>query len=124
MVKSKNNIGVAVVNYHGMVASIEEKVMTLNNDKKTPYRLGTTTMKYPDGGTEEVLTRFYVKSIEAHPDTFKVGVKIGLEIQAEGNFAGRAIAKLGGNNVNMDRLLGKTAIPKVETKADEVEVDA
>ena len=118
MLKVKNNVGIMVVNYHGKLVSLDEKVLTLDNDKKTPYRLGRTEMTYPDGGKEEILTRVYAKSIEAHPDTFKVGQKIGLEIQAEGEYLGRAVAKLAGNNVNMARLLGEVSVPKVEIKAN------
>lgn len=119
MVATKNNIGVLVINYHGVVTEIREKELSLDNDKKTKYRLGTTKITYPDGGSDDVLTRFYVKSIEAHSDVFKVGEKIGLEIQAEGEYAGRAVAKLGGNTVDVSRLLGKTAVPKTVVKTEE-----
>lgn len=110
MVPQMNNIGIMVVNHHGVVTSIAEKVIKLKNQKETPYQLGTTEIQYPDGAKEEVLTRFYVASMKVHPEVFKTGEKIGLEIQAEGDFAGRAVAKLAGNNVDIVRLLGKKVV--------------
>lgn len=109
MVVTTNNVGVKVVNFHGVVTSIQEKVNNLNNNKKTPYRIGATKIDYPDGSSTEIATRFYTKSIEAHPDVFKVGSKIGLEIQAEGEYKGRAVAKLHGEVVDVDKLLGLNA---------------
>lgn len=125
MVATKNNVGVMVVNYHGKVISLSEKVNNLKNDKKTPFRIGVVGIKYPDGGEAEIPTRFYTKSIEAHPDVFKVGEKIGLEIQAEGEYAGRAVAKLHGEIVDINRILGKVSVSKaVPSTGDAVEVEA
>lgn len=127
MVATKNNVGVLVVNYRGKVISINEKINNLKNDKKTPFRMGVVGIKYPDGGEAEVDVRFYTKSIEAHPDVFKVGEKVGLEIQAEGEYVGRAVAKLHGETVDVSKLLGgitvKTAVPSTGEEAG-IEVEA
>ena len=118
MVVKENEIGVKVINVAGVVETIRENVIELKNDKKTKYRLGTVGIKYPDGETDSVDARFYVKSIEAHKDVFKDGGKIMLEIQAEGQYAGRAVAKLGGNIANVDRLLGKVTVAKATVNAE------
>lgn len=107
MVPRKNNIGILVLNVPATVLEIRDEVLSLNNEKETEYCLGQSEIVYPDGGKESILTRFYKRSLDAHPDTFKVGGKIELEIQVEGEYAGRAVAKLGGSFADIERLLGK-----------------
>jgi hypothetical protein len=108
MVEKRNKeTGLLEVHVPAVVKEIKDEVYNLNNEKLTPYKLGTSQIKYPDGGTEDVLTRFYTKSIAAHPDTFKAGSSINLVIQTEGDYAGRAVAQLPGTTVDISRLLGR-----------------
>ena len=111
MVERQNkNTGLMEVHVPGLVTEIREKVLNLNNEKLTAYRLGNCQINYPDGGKGDVLTRFYSKSIKAHPDVFKVGGQISLSISTEGEFAGRAVAHLPGATVDIARLLGIKAV--------------
>ncbi|WP_242203239.1 hypothetical protein [Aestuariivivens insulae] len=108
MVQRQNKeTGLFEIHIPASITEIREEVLTLNNHKETPYHLGTAKIKYPDGGEEDILTRFYSRSIMAHPDIFKVGKRISLAIQAEGDYAGRAVAQLPGASVDIERLLGK-----------------
>lgn len=111
MVERRNKeTGLLEVHVPAVVMEIREETYNLNNEKLTPYKLGTSQIKYPDGGTEDILTRFYNKSIEAHPSTFKEGGMINLAIQTEGEYAGRAVAQLPGTTVDLERLLGRKPI--------------
>ncbi|WP_248724515.1 hypothetical protein [Seonamhaeicola sp. ML3] len=108
MVERRNlETGLLEIQIPAVVAEIRQEVLKLKNHKETPYRLGTTKIRYPDGGEGEVLTRFYSKSIEAHPDVFRAGERISIIIQAEGDYAGRAVASLPGSSVDLARLIGK-----------------
>ena len=111
MVERKNKeTGMLEIHIPAQITEIRNEVLTLNNHKETPYRLGTSQIVYPDGGIGDVLTRFYNKSIMAHPDVFKAGERISLAIQAEGDYAGRAVAQLPGSTVDIARLLGKSVV--------------
>lgn len=111
MVERQNkNTGLMEVYVPALVTEIKEKVLNLNNEKLTAYRLGNCQINYPDGGKGDVLTRFYSKSIKAHPDVFKVGEQISIAIQTEGEYAGRAVAQLSGTTVDIARLLGIKAV--------------
>lgn len=111
MVERQNKItGLLEVHIPAIVTEIREKVLNLNNEKMTAYRLGNCKIKYPDGGKEDVLTRFYTKSIAAHPEIFKVGGRISIAIQTQGEYAGRAVAQLSGTTVDVARLLGKKVV--------------
>lgn len=107
------------------ITEIRSEILHLNNEKRTPYKLGNCSINYPDGGSENVLTRFYKKSLEAHPNTFKVGMGISLRIQAEGTYLGRAIASLPSATVDIARLLSKeTPAIKENKKSTEKVTDS
>ena len=111
--KQNKETGLLEVHVPALVKQIKDEVYNLNNEKMTPYKLGISQIKYPDGGTEDVLTRFYTNSIDAHPDTFKAGSSINLVIQTEGEYAGRAVAELPGTTVDLERLLGKRRLESI-----------
>lgn len=119
--KQNKETGLMEVHMPALITEIREEVLTLNNQKETQYRLGTAKIKYPDGGEEDVLTRFYCKSITAHPAVFKAGERINLAIQAEGDYAGRAVAQLPGSSVDISRLLGKVVIEDIPLTASSQE---
>lgn len=108
MVERRNKeTGLLEVYVPAVVKEIRDEVYNLNNEKLTPYKLGTSQIKYPDGGIGDILTRFYTKSIAVHPDTFRAGGSINIAIQTEGDYAGRAVAQLPGTTVDISRLLGR-----------------
>ncbi len=117
MVAKPNNIGVMVINIPATVVSINEKVLELTNAKgeQTQYHIGQSLVKYPDGTSEEVATRFYAKSIQAHKEVFKPEGKIMLEVQVEGDYAGRAVAKLPSNTVDVSKFLGGASVGRSTT---------
>jgi hypothetical protein len=121
MVARKNNIGTLVVMVPAVVKEIKPKVHSLTNKdgEKTEYQLGLAEITYPDGGKEDVLTRFYAKSIAKHSNVFTKDGKISLEIQAEGEYAGRAVAKLPGNTADVSRLLGNATVKVAEPTVEE-----
>ncbi len=79
-----------------VIASIGATVKHTNNDKATPYRLGTATVTYPDESTGVVGALVWDNSIEANPDSFEVGQRIDLRVQLEGEYAGNAVMALPG----------------------------
>ena len=114
MVERQNKItGLLEVHIPAIVTEIREKTLNLNNERQTAYKLGNCQIRYPDGGKEDVLTRFYSKSIAKHPEIFKVGERISLAIRTEGEYAGRAVAHLPGTTVDIARLLGKKVVEDV-----------
>jgi hypothetical protein len=127
MIPRQNEItGMMEVHIPAKITEIRNQVLKLNNEKKTPYKLGNCDISYPDGGVESVLTRFYMKTLEKHPESFKVGNRISLAIQTEGIYAGRAVAHLSSTTVDVARLLGKatTTIPSTEAVNTQKEVQA
>lgn len=118
MVKRQNpETGILEIQVPALITEIRQEVLTLKNHKETPYRLGTTKIHYPDGGEGEVLTRFYSRSIEAHPGIFKAGERISIIIQAEGEYAGRAVASLPSGSVDVSRLLERKVEDTITTSS-------
>lgn len=79
-----------------VIKSISENVRNTNNEKATPYRLGTAEVEYPDETTGIVGALLWDASLEANPDSFKVGQRIDLRVQLEGDYAGNAVMSLPG----------------------------
>lgn len=76
------------------VKTVSNTVKQANNDKKTPYRLGTAQITYPDGSTGVVGALLWEASNEANAGAFSVGSEIELRVQLEGEYAGNAIMAL------------------------------
>jgi len=76
------------------VVSVSANTKLANNDKQTPYRLGTAEVTYPDGTKGTVGALLWEASREANPDSFTAGQEIELRVQLEGEYAGNAIMGL------------------------------
>ncbi|GAA4803381.1 hypothetical protein [Litoribaculum gwangyangense] len=118
MVPYRNKAGIMVVDYHGKIVSLNDEIYYLNNEKNTPYQLGDVEMVYPNGQKIITPVRFYSNSISKHEERYAVGQEIGLEIQIEGEYAGRAVAKLGaGTPIDLALLLGENSLNSSHTKS-------
>lgn len=79
-----------------VINSISETTKNTKNEKATPYRLGTATVTYPDESEGIVGALLWEGSLDANPDSFKVGQRIDLRVQLEGEYAGNAVMSLPG----------------------------
>ena len=108
-----------------VVLAISDKVLELNNDKATKYRMGAVSVNI-NGSKQQSPARFYQGILDINP--LAKGDECTISIQAEGEYKGRAVVEiLGGSGVDVDALLAMVKAPssKEELKAvEELETDA
>lgn len=90
----------------GILEEILDKQLNLKTDKATPYKLGLVKITYPDNTSETVTASIWNASIDAHPDKFTEGSKVGLAVTMEGEYAGNAKIQLPGSRVNINKFKG------------------
>jgi|JFJP01.1.fsa_nt_gi hypothetical protein len=109
----------------GTILSINDSDVK-SNEKGTQYKKCMVSMEYPDGTTEETQSIFYVNAQAKLPEVYKVGAKVELAIQIEGNYAGNSVVQAPAiKRIDVAKLtsfLGKVA--NVATNAEPVAAEA
>jgi hypothetical protein len=85
--------------------------MNVNNKG---YRLALVELTYPDNTKETVTGSIWSASLEAHPDKFIAGSKVGLAINIDRNseYQGNIKIELPGGRADVSRLLKGQELPE------------
>lgn len=89
------------------------------NSNNKGYRLGLVELTYPDNTKETVTGSIWSASLEAHPDKFIAGSKVGLAINIDPNseYQGNIKIELPGGRADVAKLTAGLQLPEAMVKS-------